>query len=69
LDKVADGYNQYFKAHPWAKVEMGKATLQQRAQKPRISEWVSMEVNERTLSVHIDAEALERGLEIWNVMF
>ena len=58
LEKAVNQYNQYLKEHLRAKVEVGKRTLQEKVQKLRISEWISIEVKDRGFSVRVDPEAL-----------
>jgi len=58
LEKAVNQYNQYLKEHLRARVEVGKRTLQEKAQKLRISEWVSIEVNDRVFSVRVNTETL-----------
>jgi transposase len=58
LEKAVRQYNQYLKGHRRAKVEVGRRTLQGKAQKLRISEWISLEVDDRIFSIRVDSEAL-----------
>jgi transposase len=58
LEKVVHQYNQYLQQHRRAKVEVGKRHLEEKVQKLRISEWISIEVNDREFSVEVDPVVL-----------
>jgi transposase len=58
LEKAVHQYNQYLKEHRRAKVEVGRRTLQGKAQKLRISDWISLDVDDRVFSVRVNSEVL-----------
>jgi transposase len=64
LEKAVRQYNQYLKEHRRAKVEVGRRLLQGKAQKLRISEWVSLEVEDRIFFVRVNPEALAEASKL-----
>lgn len=58
LEKAIHQYNQYLKEHPRAKVEVGERILKEKVQRLRISDWISLEVNNRLFSVRVSCAAL-----------
>ncbi len=58
LEKAVRQYNQYLKEHRRAKVEVGRRVLQGKAQKLRISDWISLDVDDRIFSVRVNSEVL-----------
>lgn len=64
LEKAAHKYNLYLREHPKAAVEVGKRTLEEKAQKLRISQWVCVDARERTLSIRVDNSALNEASKL-----
>jgi transposase len=58
LEKAVNQYNQYLKEHLRAKVEVGKRTLEEKAQKLRMSQWICIELNDRAFAIGVNTEAL-----------
>jgi hypothetical protein len=54
LEKEVNQSNHYLKEHPRAKVEVRKRKVEDKAQRLRISEWVSIDAKDRKLSLRVE---------------
>ena len=59
LDKSVSELNTYLAAHPRAKVSTARRRIEQRLKSLGLSNWISMESQERTIILSDDASALE----------
>jgi hypothetical protein len=58
LQKLAAKQNEYLAAHPRARETVALRAVRERGEKLHVTEWVSVCVSERMLSVNVDAQAL-----------
>lgn len=64
LEKAVTHYNRYLKEHLRAKLRVAQRILREKAEKVRISGWISIEVNEREFSVEVDPVALAEASKL-----
>jgi len=64
LEKSMSGLNTYLAEHPQAKVSTAQRRLEQRLKSLKLSKWMSVESQERTLTLSEDPEALEEEAKL-----